>query len=55
MTIQFAAGEREEWIHSAVQAVRATPDPDRSWPPETLGAKGTPGQTMFPSSPRSWK
>ena len=55
MAIQFAAGEREEWIHRAIQAVRATPDANRSWPPETLGAKGTPGQRMFPSSPRNWK
>ena len=27
-------------------------DPDRAWPPETLGAWGTEGQRMFPASRR---
>ena len=54
MAIAFAEEEREQWIRRAMEAIRATPDPDRSWPPETLGAKGTPGQIMFPTSPRNW-
>lgn len=54
MAIRFDDGERDEWIRRAIDAIRATPDPDRSWPPETLGAKGTPGQIMFPASPRDW-
>ena len=54
MAITFAEEEREQWIRKAIDAVCATPDPDRSWPPETLGAKGTPGQIMFPASPRDW-
>ena len=54
MTIRFDDGERDEWIRKAIDAVRATPDPDRSWPPETLGAKGTLLQRAFPASPRDW-
>ena len=54
MALRFEPGERDSWIRRAIAAVRATPDPDRTWPPETLGAKGTPGQRMFPASPRDW-
>ena len=54
MAIRFDDGERDEWIRKAIDAVRATPDPDRSWPPETLGAKGTLLQRAFPASPRNW-
>lgn len=54
MAITFAEEERAQWICKAIDAIRATPDPDRSWPPETLGAKGTLGQIMFPASPRNW-
>ena len=54
MAITFADGERDKWIRRAIEAIQATPDPDRFWPPETLGAKGTPGQQMFPASPRNW-
>ncbi|MYJ73709.1 MAG: hypothetical protein F4089_00860 [Gammaproteobacteria bacterium] len=43
MAIAFADEEREQWIRRAIDAVGATPDPDRSWPPETFGARGTPG------------
>ena len=55
MSIRFADDEREEWIRKAIGAVRTTPAPDRSWPLETLGAKGTTGQKMFPASPRNRK
>ena len=54
MAITFADEQRGQWIGRAIEAVRATRDPDRSWPPETLGAKGMPGQIMFPASPRDW-
>ena len=54
MAITFADEQRGQWIGWAIEAVRATRDPDRSWPPETLGAKGKPGQIMFPASPRDW-
>ena len=54
MAIAFADEEREQWIRKAIDAVCAKPDPDRSWPPDTLGAKGTPGQILFPASPRNW-
>ena len=46
--------ERDKWIRRAFETIQATPYPDRSWPLETLGAKGTPGQIMFPASPRNW-
>ena len=52
MALAFGPGERETWLRRAVEAIRATPDPDRAWPPETLGAWGTPGQKMFPASRR---
>ena len=52
MASAFEDGEREAWLRRAVEAVRATPDPDRAWPPETLGAWGTEGQQMFPASRR---
>ena len=52
MAPAFEPGERETWLRRAVDAVRATPDPDRAWPPETIGAWGTPGQQMFPTSRR---
>ena len=55
MALQFAGEEREDWVRKAVEAIRATREPDRSWPPETLGARGTPGQRMFPRSRRAWK
>ena len=54
MAITFAEEEREQWIRRAIDAIRATPDPDRYWPPETLGAKGTLLQRAFPASPRNW-
>ena len=38
MASAFEDGERDAWLRRAVEAVRANPDPDRSWPPETLGA-----------------
>ena len=41
-----------EWLQKAIATIHATPNPDRTWPPETLGAKGSPGQQMFPVSPR---
>ena len=52
MALAFEPGERETWLRKAIEAIRATPDPDRAWPPETLGAWGTPGQQMFPTSRR---
>ena len=52
MASAFESEEREAWLRKAVEAVRATPDPDRSWPPETLGARGTERQRMFPASRR---
>ena len=52
MALAFDPGEREAWLRRAVEAVRSTPEPDRSWPPETLGAQGTEGQQMFPTSKR---
>lgn len=55
MAVQFGEAEREGWIRKAVGLIRATRKPDRSWPPETLGARGTPGQRMFPLSRRDPK
>ena len=52
MALAFEDGEREAWLRRAVEAVRATPDADRTWPPETLGAWGSEGQKMFPTSRR---
>ena len=52
MALAFEPGERETWLRKAVDAIRATPDPDRAWPPETLGAWGTLGQRLFPTSRR---
>ena len=52
MALAFEPDERETWLRKAVEAIRATPDPDRAWPPETLGAWGTPGQRLFPTSRR---
>ena len=52
MALAFEPGERGIWLRKAIEAIRATPDPDRAWPPETLGAWGTPGQQMFPASRR---
>ena len=52
MALAFEPGERETWLRKAIEAIRATPDPDRAWPPETLGAWGTPGQRLFPTSRR---
>ena len=52
MALAFEAGEREIWLRKAVEAVHAIPDPDRAWPPETLGAWGTLGQRLFPTSRR---
>lgn len=52
MASAFEPGEREAWVGRAVEAVRSTPNPDRSWPPETLGAWGSPGRRMFPASRR---
>ena len=52
MALAFEPSERETWLRKAIEAIRATPDPDRAWPPETLGAWGTPGQQMFPTSRR---
>ena len=52
MALAFDPGEREIWLRKAVDAIRATPDPHRACPPETHGAKGTPGQRMFPASRR---
>ena len=37
MASAFKDGEREAWLRGAAEAVRAKPDPDRAWPPETLG------------------
>ena len=50
--LSFEPGERETWLRKAVEAIRSTPDPDRAWPPETLGAWGTPRQRLFPTSRR---
>ena len=52
MALAFEPAERETWLRKAVDAIRATPDPDRAWPPEVLGAWATPGQLMFPASRR---
>ena len=52
MALTFEPDERETWLRKAIEAIRATPDPDRAWPPETLGAWGTPGQRLFPTSRR---
>ena len=52
MALAFEPDERETWLRKAIEAIRATPDPDRAWPPETLGAWGTPGQRLFPTSRR---
>ena len=52
MAISFEPGEREAWLERAVAAIEATPDPDRAWRLETLGAWGTPEQKMFPASRR---
>ena len=52
MALAFEPGERETWLRKVVDAIRTTPDPDRAWPPETLGAWGTLGQQMFPASRR---
>ena len=52
MALAFEPDERETWLRKAVEAIRATPDPDRAWPPETLGAWGTLGQRLFPTSRR---
>ena len=52
MALAFEPGERETWLRKAVDAIRATPDPDRAWPPGTLGAWGTLGQRMFPTARR---
>ena len=54
MALQFKPSERDAWLRRAVDAVRVKPNPERAWPPETLGAKGTPGQRMFPASHRGW-
>ena len=53
MANAFADGEREAWLRRAVDAVRTTPNPDRSWPAGTLGAWGTEGQQMLPGSGRA--
>lgn len=55
MAIRFPDSERDDWIEKAIAAIEETPNPDRSWPPETLGAKGTERQIMLPTSPRDWK
>ena len=39
MALAFEPGERESWLRKAVEAVRATPNPDRAWPPGTHGAR----------------
>ena len=52
MALAFEPSDRGVWLRRAVEAVRAVPDPDRAWPPETLGAWGTEGQQMFPASKR---
>lgn len=44
MALAFEPGERETWLRRAVEAIRATPDPDRAWPP------GTPGHRLLPTS-----
>ena len=54
LALSFNEDERDDWLRRGVEAIRATPNPDRMWPPETLGAKGTLGQQMFPASPRDW-
>ena len=54
MAGRFEEAERGDWLRKAVDAIRATPRPDRSWPAETLGAKGTPRQKMFPPARRDW-
>lgn len=53
MALAFGPGERESWLSRAVEAVRATPDPDRAWPPGTHGARFPPGQGLFPTSRRA--
>lgn len=52
MALAFEPGEHETWLRKAVEAIRATPDPDRAWPPETHGAQGTLWQRVFPTSRR---
>ena len=52
MALAFEPGERETWLRKAIEAIRATPDPDRAWPPDTLGAWGTLGQRLLPTSRR---
>lgn len=54
MAVEFTQAERDYCIRHAIEAIRATPKPDRTWPPETLGAKGTAEQQMFPTTPRDW-
>ena len=53
MALAFKAGERETWLRKAIEAVRATLDPDRAWPPGTHGARFPPGQGLFPTSVRA--
>ena len=52
MALAFEPGEREIWLRRAVEAIRATPDPDRTWPPGTRGAWWTQVQRLFPTSGR---
>ena len=54
MASAFEDGEREAWLRRAVEAIRAVPDSDRAWPPETLGVWGSEEQKMFPASRRKW-
>ena len=48
MALAFEPGERETWLRRAVEAIRATPDPNRAWPPGTRGV----GWTLLPTSGR---
>ena len=52
MALAFEPGERETWLRRAVEAIRATPDPDRAWPPGTRGAWWTQVLRLFPTSGR---
>ena len=52
MANAFTDDEREAWLRRAVDAVRATPNPDRAWPAGTMGAWAAEGQLMFPASRR---
>ena len=51
MAVEFTQAERDHCIRHAIEAIRATPKPDRAWPPETLGAKGNAEQTDVSDDP----